>query len=83
MNISTADNIVTIHDFELHPRFNKKQFESHFQARKEMYNIIIPKISLQDFNWWNVINQKDIIARKASIMVSVKYFLTDHCLFGR
>ena len=67
LNISTADNIVTIHDFELHPRFNKKQFESHFQARKEMYNIIIPKISLQDFNWWNVINQKDIIARKASI----------------
>ncbi len=67
LNISTADNIVTIHDFELHPRFNKKQFESHLHERKEMYNIIIPKISLQDVNWWNVINQKDIIARKASI----------------
>lgn len=67
INISTAENKITAHNFELHPRFNKKQFESHLHERKEMYNITIPKISLHGINWWNLTNQKNIIAHESMI----------------
>jgi len=67
INISTAENKITALNCELHPRFNKKQFESHLHERKEMYNLEIPKITLEGINWWNLINQKNIIADEAVI----------------
>jgi hypothetical protein len=65
VNISTIDNNVTALDIQLHPRFNKQKFESHLHERKEMYNLIIPKLTLSGINWWNLTNQKNIIAKEA------------------
>lgn len=67
VTISTVQNNVTALNIQLHPRFNKQEFESHLHERKEMYNLIVPKLTLSGINWWNLANQKNIIARKAVI----------------
>ncbi|MGZ7117898.1 MAG: hypothetical protein ACXVHS_10735, partial [Methanobacterium sp.] len=67
INISTADNKVVALDIQLHPRFNKQKFESHLHERKEMYNLTIPKLTLSGINWWDLTNQKNIIAKEAIV----------------
>src|SRR5258705_7734059 len=53
IDISTAENDLKASNIELHPRGNKQQFESKLSERKEIYNMIIPKITLSDINWWD------------------------------
>lgn len=66
----------TAHGFQLHPRFNKLQFESHLHARKEMYNLSIPKIILHGISWSELTNYKNIIANSAVVSNgSCKIFL--------
>ncbi|HUZ61167.1 MAG TPA: hypothetical protein VMU83_20495 [Hanamia sp.] len=76
INISTAEDKITASGFELHPRFNKEQFESHLKERKEMYNLIIPKITLHGISWSKLTNQKNIVANEAVVSNgSCKVFL--------
>jgi hypothetical protein len=76
INISTAEDMVTALGFQLHPRFNRQQFESHLSERKEMYNLTVPKITLQGINWSKLTNQKNIVANEAVISNgSCKIFL--------
>lgn len=67
IDISTAENNLTILNIELHPRGSRQQFESHLKQRKEIYNLSIPKITVSGINWWDLANQKDIIAKEATI----------------
>lgn len=76
INISTAGDKITALGFQLHPRFNQQQFESHLLERKEMYNLAIPKITLHGVNWAKLTNQKNIICGEAVISKgSCKIFL--------
>jgi hypothetical protein len=76
INISTTDDKITALGFELHPRFNQKQFEGHLRERKEMYNLSIPKITLDSLSWSKLCNQKSIVANEAVISNgSCKIFL--------
>jgi len=67
INISTAEDKITASGFELHPRFNQQQFESRLRERKEMYNLIIPKITLHGISWSKLANQKNIVANEAVV----------------
>src|SRR5205814_6626785 len=67
IDISTAENNLTALNIELHPRGSKQQFESHLSQRKEIYNLVIPKIILSDVNWWDLTNEETIIANEAVV----------------
>jgi hypothetical protein len=67
IDISTTGNNLTALNIELHPRENRQQFESHLKQRKEIYNLTIPKITVSGINWWDLANQKNIIANEATI----------------
>lgn len=76
INMSTTEDKITAHGFQLHPRFNKQQFESHLHDRKEMYNLSIPKITLHGISWSKLTNYKNIIANSAVVSNgSCKIFL--------
>ena len=76
INISTDEDKITTRGFELHPRFNKQQFESHLRERKEIYNLSIPKITLHGISWSKLTNTKNIVANEAVISNgSCKIFL--------
>lgn len=67
VNISTEKNNIIMHQFELHARGDKKWFESKLKTRKEMWNLVIPEITLKNINWWQLINKKRIIAKEGII----------------
>lgn len=76
ISVSTAENNLTLLQFQLHPRGGKQQFESRLTARKEMYDIEIPKITLSNINWWQLTNEESVIAKEAVINnCSFKVFL--------
>ena len=80
IDISTAENDVTALNIELHPRGNKQQFESKLSERREMYNMVIPKITLSDINWWDLTNEETIIANEAVINSSTCSIFLDRSL---
>jgi hypothetical protein len=67
IRISTAENSLIISGFELHPIGGKQQFESKLSVRKEMYDIDIPKITLSNVNWPNVVNGNAMVAKQAVV----------------
>lgn len=75
INISTNEDEITAQGFELHPRFNQQQFESHLRERKEMYNLSIPKITLHGVGWSKLSDQKIIANQAVMSNGSFKIFL--------
>ncbi len=67
INISAAEHSMVAKDIELVPRYSRQTFESRLSARRAMFNITIPTITLSGIDWWNFTNQKSIIADEAVI----------------
>jgi hypothetical protein len=67
MNISTRENSITAQNISVDPRYNKKDFESKLSARKYMFTLDIPKLTLSGINWWEIVNGKSVIAKEAML----------------
>jgi hypothetical protein len=67
MDISTRENSITALDISVVPRYNRKEFESRLLARKYMFMLDIPKLTLSGINWWEIVNGKSIIAKEAKL----------------
>lgn len=65
VTISTGENSITAQDIFAEPRYNRKEFESRLSARKYMFTVHIPKLTLSGINWWEIVNGKSLIAKKA------------------
>ena len=67
VNISTRENSITAQDISVEPRYNRKEFESKLSARKYMFTLDIPKLTLSGINWWEIVNGKSVIAKEAML----------------
>ncbi len=67
VNISTKKNSITALNISIEPRYNKKEFESKLSARKYMYTLDIPKLTLSGINWREITNGKSVIAKKGMV----------------
>jgi hypothetical protein len=65
IEISTPRNDITATNVEMHPRFNTQQFEKRLSTRKEMFDLVIPKMTLSSIRWWDLANNESIIAKTA------------------
>ena len=67
ISISAEQHKIILLNVELNPRGNRKQFESKLHYRNEMYHMVLPKVTLNDVNWWAMMNHEKFIAKKAEI----------------
>ena len=67
INISTRENSITALDISVVPRYTRKEFESKLSARKYMFKLNIPKLTLSRISWWQIMNGKSVIAKEAVI----------------
>ena len=76
INISATEHSMVAKDIELVPRYSIQKFESRLGARRAMFDITIPTITLSGIDWWNFTNRKSIIADEAVISnLTCKIFL--------
>ncbi|MEP6596263.1 MAG: hypothetical protein ABJA71_09970 [Ginsengibacter sp.] len=67
ISIAAEQHTLTLHDAELNPRGNRRQFEGKLQFRKEMYHVNFPKVVLSGVDWWAIMNHESFIAKKGEI----------------
>ncbi|MES1215914.1 MAG: hypothetical protein ABUT20_10380 [Bacteroidota bacterium] len=58
---------ITLSNTALMPRGNRQQFEKKLPGRDQMYTVDLPKITMTDVDWWNLVNKEKIIAKKTAI----------------
>ncbi len=80
ISISAAQHQITLLNISLDPRFSREQFESKSHYRKEMYQIQVPKITLNDIDWWAMMNREKFIAKEAAIAGGVFKIFLDRSL---
>jgi hypothetical protein len=67
IEISTPRNDIIATKVEMHPRLNKKEFKKRLSTRKEMFDLVIPKLTLTAIKWWELANNESVIAKTAVI----------------
>jgi hypothetical protein len=67
ISISAEQHKIILLNVELNPRGSRKQFESKLHYRNEMYHIVLPKVTMNDVNWWAMMNHEKFIVKKAEI----------------
>lgn len=65
INISAVEDKVTASAVELHPAVSKQQFLKKLSARKEIFNISIPRVTLSGVDWWLLFNEAALSAHDA------------------
>jgi len=80
IHVSGEKHRIIAKDVELKPRVSKKQFESKQSARKIMYHLTFPEITLNDINWWAMINHEKFVAKDMDISNGVFYTYMDETL---
>jgi hypothetical protein len=67
ITLSGEDHKATLLNAELKPNGNKQEFEKKLKQRDEMFDITFPRITLNDVNWWQLVNKEKIISRYVAI----------------
>ena len=67
ISILAEQHKLVLQNVELVPRYNRKQFESKLQYRDEMYHIVFPRVTLNDVDWWALMNREKLIAERADV----------------
>jgi hypothetical protein len=70
ITISTAENKLVALGFEVHPRFSKRQSESHLSEVNEKYKLTIPGITLEGIDGMNMndVLSKDNLSLKSILI---------------
>jgi hypothetical protein len=60
--IQAPQQTMTIRDFSLASRYNKKEFQRKLVRQKEQYEVKAPKITIKDIDWWALMNEDRFLA---------------------
>lgn len=80
IHVSGEKHQIIVKDMELKPRGDKKEFESKQSARKIMYHLTFPEVTLSNINWWAMINHEKFVAKEAVINHGLFYAYMDETL---
>jgi len=58
---------VTILNAQLQHRGSRQEFEKKLPGRDEMYDVTLPKVVLENVNWWQLVNREKIVSVKTDI----------------
>lgn len=67
LSISGDKKSITALDVQLKPRGNKQQFQSKLKYKKDMYDISIPKITMNKIDWYGLMNHENLVAEDVHI----------------
>jgi len=63
-------------EVSLQPIYGKSEFQKHIQIQKERYDISIPIIEFNNTDWWNLVNNKQLLASSAEVKkIAVSVYL--------
>jgi hypothetical protein len=65
IDISAAEDRVTVSNLELQPTLSKQAFQKQLAARKEIFNISVPRLRLSGIDWWRFFNEGTLLAQEA------------------
>ncbi len=80
IRVSGEQHKIVVTDVELKPRGDKQEFESKLSTRKMMFHLTFPEITLDNINWWSMINHERFIASDADIANGSFYVYLDRSL---
>lgn len=71
LTVKTPQQTMTIQNLSLAPRYNKQQFQKRLVHQKEQYELSVPKITIQNIDWWSFMHQDRFVADEL-VMPDVK-----------
>lgn len=67
VSISVSQHKTTILNLSLTPRGSREQFEKKLPGRQDMYTLRVPKITLDDIDWYSILNEDKILIREGTV----------------
>jgi hypothetical protein len=67
IDISAVEDRLTVSNLELQPTLSRQAFQKKLTARKEMFNISVPRVSLSGVDWWLLLNEGALSAGEAVV----------------
>jgi hypothetical protein len=68
---------VTVLNAQLQHRGSRQEFEKKLRGRDEMYDVTLPKVVLNNVNWWQLVNREKIFSTKTDIYGGTVSVFTD------
>ena len=67
VSIKAPQQTVTLQNLNFKPRLSKEAFQKKFTTRKEIFDISIPLITVQNMDWWSLMNEEGLEADEMTI----------------
>lgn len=67
ISVNASQHTLAAKNISLQPLYSKDEFQNHIKNMKERYEISIPSIELRGADWWQLVNEENIIASSAQI----------------
>jgi hypothetical protein len=62
--IKAPEQSVYLHNFSFASPYSKQQFEAKQKFRKEQYRLVLPSVTVNNIDWWKLLNQEEVVADK-------------------
>lgn len=62
VTVNAPQKTVSLQNFSFKTKLSKEAFQKRFKTRKEIFDLTIPSIAIQNMNWWDLLNEERIEA---------------------
>lgn len=80
VNVQEPRQKVTLSNLSLSPPLSKEQFSKNQKFSKEYYRLSFPSVTITDVNWWNLINEEEVMAKEININSGKLFIYLDRSL---
>ena len=83
VNVQVREQRVALSNLSLSLALSKEQFSNKQEFSKEFYRLSFPSVIITDVNWWNFINEEEIIAKEINVNSGKLFVYLDRSLTPR
>src|SRR5215203_4791511 len=65
--VQAPEQRVTLNNFSLSSPLSKEQFSKNQKFSKEFYRLSFPSVTITDVNWWNLVNEEEVMAKQINV----------------
>src|SRR5215203_404376 len=67
VSIQAPEQKLTLSNLSFSSPLNKEQFSRNQKFSKEYYRLSFPSVTISDVNWWNLVNEEEVMAKQINV----------------
>jgi len=67
VSVQAPEQRVTLSNLSMSSPLSKEQFSKKQKFSKEFYRLSFPSVTITDVNWWNLVNEEEVMAKQINV----------------